>query len=171
MRGTRRIMYLENNNWELTIDHSFRRSSMGLGRWADGAASRAIENQAVRAKRVTWFSDLQASRRRVKSTKPWPFGYFWVKPKVTEKRFFASLWMTKDRTQMTQMLFRRANTRFAPTFINNSTNQHPKDWPPNNHWQLNYADRWNVCIFGRKSVFLQPVYSERFILTKKHKDD
>ncbi|WP_155642421.1 hypothetical protein [Tannerella forsythia] len=33
----------------------------------------------------------------------------------------------KDRTQMTQMLFRRANTRFAPTFINNSTNQHPKD--------------------------------------------
>ena len=46
------------------------------------------------AKQVTWFSDLQASRRRVKRTKPWPFGYFWVKPKVTEKRFFASLWMT-----------------------------------------------------------------------------
>ena len=42
MRGTRRIMYLENNHWQLI-------SSMGLGRWADGAASRAKENQAVRS--------------------------------------------------------------------------------------------------------------------------
>ena len=71
---------------------------MGLGRWADGAASRAIENQAVRAKRVTWFSALRASRRRVKCTKPWLFGYFWVKPKVTERdSSLCSEWQKTER--------------------------------------------------------------------------
>ena len=78
----RRVPCITINNWPLTIELCYAGYTESERR---GTSPQPLLQRGEERKRVTWFSDLQASRSRAKRTKPWPFGFFWVKPKVTEK--------------------------------------------------------------------------------------
>ena len=67
---------------------------LGLGRWADGTASRAKENQAVRSEASFLIFRHASVAKACEAHEALTFWLLLGQAKSNRKRFFASLWMT-----------------------------------------------------------------------------